>query len=460
MRADVVPVGEEPIDPPSLPEQIPEIIADEPETEIRAGLIIAGLFFILFLGWTAIARLDAAAYAAGWVSVSGQRQTVQHRDGGVIGELLVKEGQRVAGGQILLRLAAADVQAQERALALQAIELLAQRARLRAEQLGLANIAQPPEFTGLDGADRIAAMQAMQLQSDQLRARASLQATQQGVLGQDTARVREQRGGFERQLVAVREQERLINEELDAYRPLAEKGFISKTRMRALERSKAELAGQRGQLEAAISESSASAGQSRLRVVESKQSLHERVTTELREVEFALSDISPKLRAAKDQLARTEVRAPASGIVVGLSIFTEGGVISPGQKLMDIVPDNSSLVVEARFSPKDIDDLKVGQRATVRFSGLASRSLPPLHGTVRRISADAFIDEKTGTSYFTGEIGVLPDQFRLIERELGTGFALKPGMPVEILIPLRKRTALQYILEPLTGPLSRSFRDN
>ncbi len=328
-----------------------------------------------------------------------------------------------------------------------------------AEQLGLAAIPQPPEFVGLAGDELIAADQAIRLQASQLRARSSLQATQRGVLGQDTTRVRDQGQGLERQLQAIREQERLIAEELDAYRPLAEKGFVSKTRMRALERSGAELAGQRGQLEAAIAESATTVGQSQLKVVESTQAMQEKISAELRDVEFALGDVAPKLRAAKDQLARTEVRAPASGTVVGLIVFTEGGVVAPGQKLMDIVPEKASLQIEARFSPNEIDDLRPGQKATVRFPGLAGRELPPLHGTLKRVSADAFTDEKTGASYFTGNIGVPLDQLQLIQRELGTGFALKPGMPVEILVPLRKRTALQYIFEPLTGSLWRSLRE-
>jgi HlyD family secretion protein len=460
MSAELVEVQAAPAGLPAIPAQAVDALEDDPHTEIRGGLLIALVFFVLFLGWAGLARLDAAAYGSGQVTVSGQRQTVQHRDGGVVGEILVKEGDRVKRGQVLIRLAAAEVQAQERALSSQAIDLLAQRARLRAEQAGQSTIPIPPEFAALTGEDLIEARQAMQLQATQLRARSSLLSTQQSVLGQGTIQVRQQQQGYRRQLESIREQERLISEELEAFRPAAEKGFVSQTRIRAMERAKADLAGQRGRLEAAISESSAAAGESQLKIVETTRSLQEKIADDLRQVEIALGEVMPKALAAKDQLARTEVRAPVSGTVVGMTVFTEGGVIAPGQKLMDIVPQKASLVVEARFSPNDVDDLRVGQEADVRFSGLSSTELPTLHGTLTRLSADAFNDEKSGATYFTGDISVPPDQLDLLSSALGTEFELKPGMPVEILVPMRKRTALQYIFEPLTDAVWKSFREN
>lgn len=438
----------------------PVLLDDSPSAEIRAGAIIAGLFFLLFLGWASVTRLDAAAVATGRVAVSGQRQTVQHRDGGVVGRIFVREGQKVARGAVLLQLAAAEVQAQERALSSQAITLLAQRARLRSEQLGQATVATPPEFATLTGDDRIEAEQAMRLQMVQLRARSSLLSTQQGVLGSERAQVGQQRAGYQRQLTAIKEQERLLNEELDAYRPVAEKGFVALTRLRAMERAAADLAGQRGRLEASIAEAGEGVGESQLKIVETQRSLQEKIAEDLHDTEARLSDVVPRLTAARDQLSRTMVRAPVSGTVVGLSVFTEGGVIAPGQRLMDIVPDNPSLVVEARVSPLDVDDLRVGQQSTVRFNGLQERDLPTLHGAVRRISADALTDEKTGVNYYVAEVSVPPDQVLQIQDVRGADFRLKPGMPVEILVPLRKRTALQYFFEPLTEAMWRSFREH
>jgi HlyD family secretion protein len=279
------------------------------------------------------------------------------------------------------------------------------------------------------------------------------------VLGQQGAQVGQQGQGYRRQLASINEQERLIGEELDSLRTVAEKGFVSKNRVRALERARAELIGQRGRLEAAISESAASMGESRLRVVETSQGQQDKIATELRDVEYSLGDLGPKWEAARDQLARTEVRAPATGTVVGLSVFTVGGVVSPGQKLMDIVPEKSALVVEARFSPEDVDDLRQGQVADVRFPGLHDRNIPALAGRLERVSADSFSDEKTGEAFFTGQIVVPPDQLAVLRQHRGSDFSLKPGMPVEILVPLRARSALQYLLEPFTETIWRSFRE-
>lgn len=433
---------------------------DDPRREIRAGMIVATLFFILFLGWAALAPLDAAAIAPGKVTVSGQRQTVQHRDGGVVGAIFVREGQHVQEGQVLIRLAAAEVQARERALASQVIGLLAQRARLRAEQLGLSAIPAPPEFSALLPEDRAEAQRAMKVQDLQLRTRSSLLSTQKGVLGQQRAQVGEQSTGYRRQLEAINEQERLISEELESLRTVADKGFVSKNRIRALERAQADLVGQRGRLQAAIAQSSESIGESRLRIVETEHSRQERIAADLRDVEFSLGELAPRWKAAQDEVERTEVRAPATGSVVGLSIFTVGGVVSPGQKLMDIVPDKRPLVIEARFSPNDVDDLTVGRLADVHFTGLPARQLSPLRGRIERVSADSFVDEKTGVAFFTGEVVVPPEQISLVRRQRGPDFHLKAGMPVEVLVPLRQRTALQYLLEPLTDAVRRSFREH
>lgn len=433
---------------------------DRPDQDIRFGVIIALAFFVLFLGWASFARLDSAAYAPGKLTVSGQRQAVQHRDGGVVSAIFVKEGQRVTKGQPLLELAAAEVRAQERALASQVIDLKAQRARLQAEQLGLSSVEWPTEFAGMQGEDKAVVEAAMRLQTAQFRARSAVLTAQAGVLHQQAARELEGAEGYRRQAAASAEQERLITEELDSLKEVAAKGFVSKTRLRALERARAELIGQRGQYKASVAQSAAAANENRLRQLEVEKSFKERSATELRDVEFALSELLPKYNAAKDQLERTRIRAPASGTVVGLSIFTVGGVIAPGQRLMDIVPEKAILIIEARVAPEDADDLSVGQAAEIRFTSLHERALPILSGKLTRLSADSFTDEKTGESFYTAEVTVPPSELQVIQDVRGEKFALRAGMPVQVLVPLKKRTALQYAFEPLTQSLWRSFREH
>lgn len=431
----------------------------DPARDIRVGAIVAALFFVGFLGWAATARLDAAAYASGVLVVSGQRQSVQHRDGGVVRQILVHEGDRVARGQLLISLAAADVLAQERALTGETIRLLAQRARLEAEQLGVSRIAAPAEFAQLAPEDRGPAALALRLQQAELDARRDTLAAQRLALVRRAAQSGAQGRGLGDQATSAREQLRLIDQELEALRPVAERGFVPQTRIRELQRERAELVGQQGQYNAGVAQSEEAAQESRVNSLEAERTFRERTAADLRDVDTRLGDALPKLAAARDQLARTEIRAPATGTVVGLSVFTPGGVIAPGQKLMDIVPAAAPLRIQVRIPPDDADELRVGQEARVKFPGLHDRTLPDLPGRLTRLSADSLTDERTGQSYFTGEV-VVPDAELARLRAAGArAHTLRAGMPAQVLVPLRRRTALDYALEPLVGAFWSSFRE-
>lgn len=434
---------------------------DDPSSDIRLGTIIAVLFFVVLIGWAALTRLDAAAMAPGKLVIDGQRQTVQHREGGVVGAIHVREGQKVQAGQILLSLAAADVRAQERALASQAITLFAQRARLQSEQLGRSTIPMPAELAAMtDPEDRAEIARAMEVQGVQLRTRLSVVQAQRGALAQRGSGAGNLGRGYSEQVAAIQQQIRSLDQELTSLRGVAEEGFVSQSRIRALERARAELIGQRGQYSATVAQSRDQAGESRLQSLEAQSDYLARSATELRDVEAALNEVVPKLAAARDQLARTEIRSPASGTVVGLQVFTPGGVIAAGQRLMDVVPDRADLHVEGRLTVQDGDDVMPGQIAYVRFDSLHERSLPPLESVVERVSADSFTDEKTGESYFTAAVQVKPAQLALLQDVRGPDFKLRAGMPVTIEIPVRKRTALQYMLEPITSAMRRAGREH
>ncbi len=432
----------------------------DPRRDIRNGLIVAAIFFLGFLGWATFARLDAASYAEGVLAVSGQRQSVQHRDGGVVEKIFVRDGQRVRQGELLLRLGSPEVYASERALASQTIRLLAQRARLQAEQLGQTRVPEPREFATLNSEDQAEARLAMRLQQTELSARTATLAAQRDALGQRGAQSNEQGRGYGEQVLSAQEQLKLLEAQLDALRPVAAKGFVSQTRLRELERMRAELQGQRGQYAASVAQTREAARESQIQRLEAERTFTERTAADLRDVEVRLGELLPKLGAAREQLARTEIRSPATGAVVGLTVFTPGGVIQPGQKLMDIVPEEAPLRIQARISPDDADDLRVGQATSVKFPSLHERDIPPLNGTLTRLSADSFTDEKTGVSYFTGEVTVSPAELHVLARFRGEQFKLRPGMPAQVLIPLRKRTALDYALEPLVGGFWSSFREH
>jgi HlyD family secretion protein len=432
----------------------------DPRPEIRLGLMVAGGFFVAFLGWAAVARMDAAAQASGQVTVASHRQTVQQKDGGVISAINVREGQRVKTGDILMELATPELQGVETSLAAQVVGLEAQRARLQAQATGLAAIQWPADFAALTGADKASADVAMRLQESQFRTQLSALGGQKGVLGQRSAEVAQQVEGLQHQIEANEREQTLIADELNGVKALAAKGYAPMTRVRELERAQAQLVGQHGQLVSSVAQSHEQSGEARLAVQQVDRDNKEQVAKDLRDVDFQLNDLTPRLNVAREQLARAQVRAPSSGAVVGLSVFTIGAVIAPGQKLLDIVPDRAAMVIEAEVPPEDADDLRVGQTAEVRFLGIRDRSLPILHGALTEISADSFSDEKTGKRFFRAEVSVPPEEIEAIQRVRGPSFALRAGLPVQILVPLRRRTALQYLLEPFTDAIWKSFREH
>jgi HlyD family type I secretion membrane fusion protein len=426
-----------------------------PIREVRTGMAIAIAFFVIFLGWAALVPLDAGVNAAGQIAVLGNRQRVQHKDGGIVTALHVREGQHVKAGDVLIELSAPELKASERALTSDYLTLLAQRARLLAEREGQHDFAAPPEFATLSPEDRMIADQVMQLQRSEMHARSGAVSAQQSVLGQRASQLVEQQGGYTRQRASLIEQQRLIGEELDGLKSIAAKGFASMNRVRELERQEAELKGQQASMEAEYARAGEGVGETKMQSLSVSRDRLEQVESDLKDTQSKLSETLPKLVATREQLEHSLVRAPVTGQVVGLDIFTIGGVVAPGQKLMDIVPDGRELVIQAQLKPTDADDAYRGQKAQIRFLSIHNRSVPLFTGTVRTVSADSFTDEKTGRSYFKTEIVVPEAELNRVRSVMGNG-ELRPGLPVEAVLKVRKRTALQYLLEPLTGALWRS----
>ena len=434
------------------------VAADDPRRDIRNGAWIGFFFFVVLLGWAALAPLDAGVFAPGTIAVAGNRQAVQSREAGIVGSINVREGQTVKAGEVLLELAAPDLIATERALTSEYFNLVAQRARLLSERNGQGSFPVPAELTNLSDADRPIAQQALQLQRGQLQARSGSLSAQSSVLGQRSRQLAEQQTGYSQQRVSVREQQRITQDELSGLRELEKKGFASINRVRALERALEELRGREAALTAEMARAGEGMGESSMQALSLRKTNLEQAATELRDTQTRLSDILPILVTARQQLQNSRLRAPASGQVVGLAVFTVGGVVAPGQTLMDIVPDTRKLVIQAQVSPGDADDVYQGQKAEVRFLSVHDKTLPMLQGTVKTISADRLTDEKAGTSYYVAEIEVAPAELDKVRAVLGRG-QLRPGLPVEAVLSARKRTALQYILEPLTANFWRSLRE-
>lgn len=439
---------------PTATAQLP----DSARSATLLGGITAVLFFVVLVGWAAVTRLDAAAFGQGQVVVAGNRQVVQNRTGGNVEAIAVREGQHVRAGQVLIRLSAAEAVASERALASTVIDLQAQRARLLAELEGRP-IRWPTEFTTADPADRILIERAQRLQLAQARAHRSLLAATQGVLARQHGQIVEQRRGVDAQVDATSVQRASMQAQLESTRRLADEGVVSRNNVRALERSIAELNGSNADYaarNAALAQQIAGTGQQSAEVA--RKAVDDAAAL-LRDTQFRLNEASPRWAAARDQVERTLVRAPVSGRVLNLRLFSPGAVVQPGQEILEIVPDDASLVVSARFQPEDSDGVYAGREVEVKFLSLHERDLPMLVGVISTISADSVRDAETGVSYFTAEIIVPDSQMALLRRVRGADTGIRPGVPVQVTVKLRRRTALQYFLDPLTEATMRSFHE-
>ena len=416
--------------------QTDPLTTDDARKEIRFGAAIFVGFFVLFLGWAAFAPLDAAVVAPGVVVVSGARQTVQHRDGGIISDILVEDGQRVEQGEILIQLSAPEVTARKEALLNQVLDLQMQRAQLMAQQAGRTTIEAPREWAALPPEDRETAEMALERHRREAAARRAALRSQRAGNAVD-ARI----AGYQEEISAINRQKQLLEDELTGVRSLAERGLMPMTRVRALERAQAELDGRQAELRAAIA-----------------TALEDRAE-QTRDIEARLAQLLPQLAGARAELENTLMRAPVSGVIVGLQANTLGGVIRAGEPVMDIVPEGQDLIVEAQVRPEDADDVQAGLQSEVRITAFSGRSMPMLTGEVQRISADRFTDERSGDAYFVARVAVPQPELQRIADDPRIQAQVRPGLPAQVVIPTRKRTALQYFLEPLNQTLWSSFRE-
>lgn len=431
-------------------------IEEDSQRDIWGGWAVILLFFLGFGIFSFMVPLDSAATAEGAVTVYGNRQTVQHRDGGVVSALYVQEGQQVKAGQILLELNGGEVVANERALASQVIGLQAEKARLMAELVGQRAMYEPVSFAHLDPQDRKLADDAMRLQRAVLDAHYTAIGQQRRILQKQAAQLQERRSGLTKQLTSAEKQASLFDDELAGVRALAEQGYASMNRVRELERARAQLSGQNASLSADHASVGAQLGETQMRSMSLGTDNDRVAADEMRKVDENLADILPKWNAARHLVEATKIRATASGSVVGLSVFTVGGVIGAGQKLMEIVPKEANLVVTAKVNPNEANDLRVGDVAELRFPSLHERRLPMIEGKVTRVSADILSDEKSNTSYYTIEVTVDPADIEKINQLKGRTSALKPGLPAQVLVKAKKRTLMEYLLEPFRQALWRS----
>lgn len=420
---------------------------------VAIGAAIVAVFFGIFGIWAAIAPLNTAAIASGEVMVDGRRKTIQHFEGGIVSEILVKDGSIVKSGQVLVRLQQTQAQAMLSLVDGRSIAARSLAARLMAERDGAKTLVFPSDMRAAEKDTQV--REAMDGQRRIFEARRNSLASKTALLRKRDAQVRSEIRGLQAQIKADDRQLALIEEELAGIRSLVKRGLVAKPRLLALERRAAEISGGRGRNVAAVARARQTIGETQLKIEELKTERLNEVVRELREVESQLHDLSERRSASSDVLSRTEIRSPIAGTVVGLKVATTGGVIAAGEAIMDIVPTDSRLIVEAKVSPQDIDIVRAGLAAQVRFTALSQRNSVPVDGEVVSVSADRLSDQFTPEGYYLARIG-LPAS---IQASLG-GVTLQPGMQAEVMIVTGANTALGYFMKPVAESFNRAFRED
>jgi len=437
-----------------------DLLTDDPALDGRAAMVIMGAFVFGFLGWAAFAPMDAGVVGHGVVKVSGNRQTIQHRDGGVVSAVSVREGDRVQAGQVLLNLAATELIAEERSMTGQIFELEAMLARLEGEREGHTARA-PATWAALTPERREWANEVLARQRQEQNIRAAALDAQIAVLRKRKGELNAQISGTAEEIGAIDTQKRLIGDELSALKGLEQEGFAATSRVRAVERAAADLEGRRAERAGQLARARESTAETDLQILSVQKDHREEIAKEISAVEAKLADLRPRAAAVRAQLARAEVRAPVAGQVVGLGQFNPGAVVRPGERILDIVPEQTDLVVEAKIKPQDSDDVRAGGSADVRFTNFGAHGQNRVTGVVKTISADQLVDERTGAPYFVVQVSVSRDALAELARERHVkDLGLRAGLPAEVILPIRSRTALQYLFEPLDQAIWGSFREH
>jgi HlyD family secretion protein len=415
---------------------------------LSLGIVV---LFVFVLGtWSVLAPLESAAVASGVVEVQSHRKTIQHLEGGIIGAILVHDGDSVEPGQPLLRLDDTKARTSLSSLEGQLWDAYARRARLIAERDGRDAVGFPPELEKR-AADSALGL-AMAGQQKIFHARRDLLESKIGLVRQRIKETLEEIEGLRAQETANARRSALIQEELRDAQHLMDRGLERKPRMLQLARDAAELEGSRGQIRAQIARAQQTIAESELNVLSLRNDNQNEVAQQLRETEEKLHELVQQREAAADVLARSEIRAPERGVVTDLRVHTAGGVVTPGEALLDLVPQQDEPIVKAQVRPEDLDLVRIGLPAMVRLLPYKQRRTPPVEGIVTYVSADRILDQRTNQPYYEARI-------RLSQSRLAAlpGVEVVPGMPTEVMIKTGKTTVALYALSPILDSFNRAF---
>lgn len=424
----------------------------------RFPLLVGGVALLVLLGgfgsWAVLAKIAGAVVVDGQVKVEQNRQVVQHPDGGLVETVLVVEGGAVTAGDVLLRLDPEMKRSELSIVENQLYEMMARRARLRAERDGDATVEFDAELVVL-AADRLEIDELMTGQERLFVARAETLAEETDQLGKRRDQAGQQVRGIEAQSTALTEQIELIREELVNKQSLLDRGLSSASSVLSLRREASRLNGRIGELSAAKAETEGRMTEIDVQILNLHSQRREEAITELRDTTYRELEMAERRSALRAQLSRLEIRAPVSGVVYNLTVFGPGSVVRPAEAVLAIVPQDRPLVVSANVEPIDVDEVYPGQEVSLRFPSFSQRTTPELNGHITQVSADAFLEERTGLSFYRVEIVLDPDEIGRLEGE-----AILPGMPVQAFARTRDRTPLSYLMSPLTSYFTKAFRES
>jgi membrane fusion protein, type I secretion system len=427
-----------------------EVVIRDWKHPAAIGYVIIIFTFVVLGGWSAFAKLDSAVTAPGFVAEENSRKSVQHLEGGIIKEILVREGEHVDAGQVLFRMDATQPQANLELQENQLDSLLAQEARLIAERDRLSAIAWPKEIKARS--DQPTVSQAIADQAKQFADRQASLHGQIDVLKSKIDQFKAEIEGLRVEREATKRQLQYIVQELTDLEYLLKENLVQKSRVLALNREKSRLEGVIGRSITDEAKAENGIGETRLQINQVQNKFDEDVAGAVLEVRQKINDAREKIRVARDVVRRIDVPAPVSGTVQDLKVFTIGGVIKPGEVLLQVVPDHDTLIVQAHISPHDMDRMSPGMRAEVRFTSFKSSILPIISGRVQSVSRDRLVDETTRQPYFLAQVIVDDIPTELRDRIIA-------GMPADLVFPTGERTVLNYLIRPMQDRMSTAFRE-
>lgn len=416
------------------------------------GFIVLAVFGGVFLLWGVFASLESASIAPGKIGIESQKKTLQHEHGGTVEKILIKEGEEVVKGQVLISLDDTQAKAQFEQLSQRYFYLLAQRVRLNLEAKEADDFSIPKEVSKF--LPNPILKEALDIQKGLFYASKLAHEGKLEILQRRGEELEETLVSIEKQIASVKNQQGLLDEEIKAISELEAQSLVPRSRLLRLQREAANLVERKETFEGQKNQTEKELTDTRLQRDFEAKNRQKEIFEKLTEVTTQIGEVREKWVAARDVLEKTKMKSPIDGTVVGLQVFTEGGVIRPGDKVLDIVPTGGELIIEASVNPLDIDIVRPGLKAKVQLVAFKQRNMPFIEGEVFHVSADAFTDPNTKESYYLAKVAIPREELAKIE-----GVELYPGMPVMVMIITDDRTPLEYFFDPIKNSFNRAFRE-